>query len=223
MNLPFAHPLLPDGPARLTHILETGFLLYGILEKPQDLTLQGIGYSGRWLPPSTNSPLLHYVTLGFVGYGAGYNESAHRRGPRLSLATTNPEDVAAVGRLRSAVETPKDTYHTDLDVRTYQRYESVDAMRQDAAPESSCLLIDQFRLQQEVVVAEFRHWNHPEDKWVFTLRGHGVYVGGQAWSLGRDKLLELVGSVGILNGRTDIVEQYQRELAVWEEYLRPPE
>ena len=233
MNLPFAHPPLPHGVARLPLLLSMAtFPIYGLIEKPQGLTLRSVGYTRAFVYASEQE-ILQRVTLGFVGYGVGYRSSiADRSGRTFGLTTTHPAGLVVDLRatpspvsspppdvLYDVLQLPPNQDIYDVDGRRYTRYSSVEEALQDTSVGHSCLLIERFPLGQEVVVAELRRYTRPTPQWAFSLRGPGLRISGQAGDSSSSELLRLVGHLGALNEHPDVVAQYQREIAAWQDGL----
>lgn len=213
----YAEPPLPRGPSFEEMLATGGFPLYGILEKPQGLTVQGVGTTCQRFPGQER--LLLQAIIHFAGYGPGDESLDRQRRPKLHLCTTNPQQVSAFGLRSDRLQLPKDGQLFDVDGRPYTCYASVEALEEDAAPVASCILIERFSLAEEVVRAEFRHWTRPDDEWLFTLRCPGMYIDGHAWSWSRIGLLKLIRQVGVLNNQPGVVDQYRREMATWAEYF----
>ena len=232
MNFPLPRPPLPGGTDRLPLLLSMAtFPVYGLIQKPQGLTLRSVGYA-RTFVYSSAQEILQQVALEFVGYGYGYRSSADRSGPTFGLttthpaglvvdlrATTNPVSSSAPDRLHDDLQLPPNQDVYDVDGRRYTRYSSVEEAMQDTSVGHSCIIIERFPLGQEVVVAEMRHYTRPTPQWSFSLRGPGLRIGGQAWDSSSTELLRLIGHLGALNEHPDVVAQYQREIAAWQDDL----
>ena len=202
------HRPQPHGPVGLAQVMEAArFPVYGVIGNPGGVTAQRVGYCG-------SSERILQVELGF-----GYPPAALRPGFRLTLTTTDPNELASFGMPPDGLQFPEDGDVYDTDGRPYTRYASVKQVTLDAAPPRSCV-IERFPLAQELVVAVLRHWTRPSSEWLFELTRPGLRLDGGAWEYTQTELFELLGQVGMVSDQPEVLAQYQREMVAWDRYFR---
>lgn len=219
-------PGLLSGKVGLAEILASvDFAVYGLINNPRGITVQSVGYTSH-LDYRTNqsAPIIVEVSLRFAPRAEQtvnkIEQWAVNRGPRMHLTTRNPAQLALFGSLSTGAPFPDGEIY-DTDGRPIVRYTSVEDVTTSAAPIRSCV-IARFPLSkdQEPVVAVLRHWMRPNPEWLFSLTRPGLHVVGQAWELPQTEFLELLSHIGIITNHSEVVAQYQREMADWSRYFQ---
>lgn len=220
------------------------FPVYGLLEYPSDLSLQGFGYStadsnlGKiGVPWQPNQP--QFLWQASLHYD--YLPPHQRTGQRIELSTTDTNPPIPM----SFIEAQRPDYEA-----RYQSHHDVPLM----AEQATSFVIEHFPFLDGTAVATIEYApqapamrrgrllgsqvHHMPDPhlpdsrlrgpisvavppsvgpvWSFTLRGPELWVTGTAYGWTQHELFDLLGRLGAISQRPSVLAQYQRELAAWQ-------
>lgn len=203
-------PIEAVTPEQLVRV--SPFPVYGLVDRPHGLELKGLGYCSApaqvvtqspesWLPDQPH--ILLQVTLDFEA-----RPTDQRAGRTCELITIDsahwPADPEFEHRHRAQV--PHYGSPDDLPLET---------------TEATGFVVERFPIVEQMVEETIHRQLDATATWTFSLQSAHLWVEGRAKGWTQTELLTvLLGQVAAVSHRSDVLAQYQRELADWRAHIK---
>jgi hypothetical protein len=193
-------------------VRDTPFPVYGLLDTPLGLTLQGFGYGSSGQSRETSQ-------LSSVSFRFSFPMASEMAQRTVALSCSDVHNESLMHPPDWRIHPPA-TPIFDPDGRQYQRYPDLAALRAATASREP-YLIDRFPIADALFAARIQRWKRPDEEWQFLLQGEAIHLSGSATDISEDELFTLLERhLGIVTDKPDVLARYRTEFDEWQRFFR---